>query len=91
VATRPPFGSPVRFPAGQGGDVLAIAIAASFRLFGKTVQLDLIEEMHLFFVLMVFVFPMVAAMYGAVALFTYNAICSWLGWRQLSLPWGRKN
>jgi len=63
---------------------LAIAIAA---ILGLQHHPEAVEEMHLVFVLMVFAFPVIAAVYGGLTLIVCNLISSWLGWPQLSLPW----
>jgi hypothetical protein len=66
---------------------LLISIAAIVRLFGRKVRPEMMEEMYLLFVLTVFVFPIVAAIYGGLALILYNFIARWSGWPELSLPW----
>lgn len=66
---------------------LVISIAAIFKLLGKKLRPETMEEIHLLFVLTVFAFPIIAAIYGGLALFIYNVIARWSGWPQLSLPW----
>jgi hypothetical protein len=43
--------------------------------------------MYLFFVLTIFVFPFIAAIYGGLALFIYNLIARASGWPELLPPW----
>ena len=57
--------------------LIALAIAIVIAIFGLQLQP----------VLMVFAFPVIAAVYGGLTLIVCNLICSWLGWPELSLPW----
>ena len=67
--------------------LLTLAIAAIFWLFGKKIHFDVIEEMPVFFIVMIVGFPLLAGLYGGLALFAYNVICSRLSLPELSLPW----
>jgi hypothetical protein len=66
---------------------LALAIAAIFAL---QLHPEAVQDVHLV-VLMVFAFPIIAAVYGGLTLIVCNLISSWLGWPELSLPGGRKD
>jgi len=57
--------------------LIALALALAIAIFGL--------QPHP--MLMVFAFPVIAAVYGGLTLIVCNLISSWLGWRQLSLPW----
>jgi hypothetical protein len=62
---------------------LAIAVAA---IFGLQLHPEAVQDVHLV-VLMVFAFPVIAAVYGSLTLIVCNLISSWLGWPELSLHW----
>jgi hypothetical protein len=56
---------------------LAIAIAA---ILGLQFHPEAVEEKYSVFVLTVFAFPTIAAVYGGLTLIVCNLISSWLGW-----------